>query len=109
MMNESAISQCFELVALAGDARSSFIEAVQCASNGDYDQARQLVDEGEKRLNDGHAIHAQMLVNEGRGEVEYSGLIAIHAEDQMMSAEGFGILSEMFIDLYHQIDKRAEE
>lgn len=109
MMNEDAISQCFELVALAGDARSSFIEAVQYASKGDYGQAQQLVDEGEQKLNDGHAIHAEMLVNESRGEVEYSGLIAIHAEDQMMSAESFGILSEMFIDLYRQINKQAEE
>lgn len=108
MMSSDAISQCFELVALAGDARSSFIEAVQCAADGDYARAEQLIAAGEQKLNGGHAIHSKMLAAESRDEVEYTGLIAIHAEDQMMSAEGFSILSEMFMDLYRQVQGQVE-
>ena len=35
-----------------------------------------------------------------KGDFDAASLIVIHAEDQMMSAETFGILAEEFIDLY---------
>ena len=39
------------------------------------------------------------------GELNESGLILMHAEDQLMSAETFRIMAEEFIEVYKKIEK----
>ena len=41
---------------------------------------------------------------EASGELDGSGLLLIHAEDQLMSAEGFRIIAEEFIDVYKRLN-----
>ena len=44
-----------------------------------------------------------MLTKEANGELGNAGVLLIHAEDQLMSAEAFKIIAEEFIDLYKKI------
>ena len=53
----------------------------------------------------GHDGHADLLAKEANGELNESGLLLIHAEDQLMSAEGFQTIAEEFIALYKRLDK----
>lgn len=95
---------CFEMICHTGDARSSFIEAIQQARQRNFQQARTLIDSGKESYNQGHAVHARLIQAEMEGEREHLSLILIHAEDQLMSAENFKILSEEFLALYKAID-----
>lgn len=97
---------CFEMICHAGEARSSFIEAIQQARQRNFVRARESIDSGKKSYNLGHAVHARLIQAEMEGEREHLSLILIHAEDQMMSAENFKILSEEFLALYQCIDSK---
>lgn len=94
---------CFELICHAGEARSSFIEAIQEAKKGHFSQAQGLIESGKESYRQGHAVHARLVQAEMNGSPQRLPLILIHAEDQMMSAENFKILSEEFVALYQRL------
>lgn len=91
---------CFELICNVGDARSSFIQAIQEAKNGNYEAAEALIKAGEESFAKGHEVHGKLVQKEAAGESTQVSLLLVHAEDQMMSAETFKILCTQFIDLY---------
>ena len=80
---------CFEMICHVGDARSSFVEAIQQARQKNFSQARELIANGELNYNLGHAVRARLVQKEMEDEVNHLSLILVHAEDQMMSAENF--------------------
>lgn len=91
---------CFEMICHVGDARSSFIEAIQQARKKEFARAQELIESGKLSYNRGHAVHARLVQSEMEQGNSHLSLILIHAEDQMMSAENFKILSEEFLALY---------
>lgn len=96
----------FGIIANVGMARSSYIEAIQAAKQGNYEEAEKLVKEGKAAFVEGHKTHAELITKEAQGDGFQCSLLLIHAEDQLMSAEQFGILSEEFIDLYKRIGNK---
>lgn len=95
---------CFEMICHVGEARSSFIEAIQAVKKGDYRQAQALMEIGKESYNLGHRVHAGLVQAEMNGTSEALSLILVHAEDQLMSAENFKILSEEFIEIYQRLE-----
>ena len=59
--------------------------------------------QGDEAFTEGHHIHADLLAKDANGELNESGLILMHAEDQLMSAETFRIMAEEFIEVYRKI------
>ena len=105
-MSEELVLSCFQLITFVGTARSCYINAIQKAKEGNFEEAEELMKQGKESFVQGHTGHADLLAKESRGELTESGLILIHAEDQLMSAEGFQIIAEEFIALYKKL---AEE
>ncbi len=102
-MSEELELACFNIITHVGTARSNYIGAIQLAKEGKFDEAENLIAEGEKEFVEGHHAHADMLTKEANGELGNAGVLLIHAEDQLMSAEAFKIIAEEFIDLYKKI------
>lgn len=96
---------CCSIISSAGAARSNYIEAIQEAKKGHIKEARALVLEGKEIFCLCHKSHFEMIQKEANGEKNQIGLLLIHAEDQLMSAEAFGILAEEFIDLYQKLNE----
>ena len=111
-MNEKIEVACFQIITYMSTARTHFINAIQRAKEGKYDEATELIEEGEKAFELGHDAHADLLAMDMNGEIinesdetnkfSSSGgsMLLMHAEDQLMSAESFRILAEEFIELY---------
>lgn len=96
----------FEIISAVGTARSSYIEAIQKAKAGDFDGAEKLIQEGDEMFVQGHHAHAGLLqVEAEQGQGSAVSLIILHAEDQLMSAEGFKTIALEFIDLYKRLAK----
>ena len=91
---------CFEIISNVGMARSLFIEAIQSAKEGDFEDAHRKIKEGEDAFTHGHHAHATLIQQEANGQGSGMTLLLTHAEDQLMSAEAFKILSEEFIAVY---------
>ena len=100
----------FKIISGVGAARSSYIEAIQAAKAGDYAQAEKLIAEGDESFAEGHDAHTGLLTreaNEGQGSTV--SLLILHAEDQLMSAEGFKTIAQEFIDAYKRIEALEEK
>ena len=95
---------CFEIIANVGSARSCFIEAIDLAGEGKIDEAEARVAEGEQFFLVGHAKHGEMIAREACGDHIDPSIILIHAEDQLMSAEAFGILARKIVNVYKKME-----
>ena len=104
-MSELENSQltAFNIIAAVGTARSCYISAIDAAAEGRFDEAGRNMKEGHDAFEQGHEAHARLLTEAARGEKVEMDLLLTHAEDQLMSAETFGILAERFITLYHKM------
>lgn len=92
----------FQIISYVGSARSSYIEAIEQARSGDFDKADELISCGKEQFQEGHHAHMELVQKSAGGELEIENyqMLLMHAEDQLMSAEAFGILAEEFIELY---------
>ena len=96
----------FQIISAVGSARSNYIEAISEARNGNYDRAEELIKEGEELFVQGHTAHAQLITEEANGNKTEVQLLLVHAEDQLMSAEAFGILAKEFVELYKKVNSK---
>ncbi len=94
----------FNIIASVGTARSNYIGAIDAAAEGNYDEAAALIKEGEEAFTGGHSAHQELLTKMAQGEKVEMTLLLTHAEDQLMSAEAFGILAGKFLELYKKIN-----
>jgi PTS system cellobiose-specific IIA component len=94
----------FNIIVSVGTARSSYIAAIDAAAEGKFEEAEQLIKEGQEAFNGGHGAHQELLVKMANGETVTMTLLLTHAEDQLMSAESFGILAEKFLAVYKKIN-----
>ncbi len=94
----------FNIIASVGTARSSYIAAIDEAAAGNFEEAEKLIKEGQEAFNGGHGAHQELLVKMANGETVTMTLLLTHAEDQLMSAESFGILAEKFLAVYKKIN-----
>lgn len=99
--------QCFQIVASSGAAKSSYIEAVSKARDGDVPAARKLVDAGDAAYREGHDVHMAILQKDAADQNTEFSLILVHAEDQMMAAETFRVMALDLIDVYDRIAEGA--
>ena len=87
-MNQEQFEEiCFQIITFAGEARSSFVEALRHAKDADKSKARELLAEGSR-----HLIQAA-------GETVQVKMILTHAEDLMLSADTIHVLCEELISL----------
>ena len=95
----------FQIISAVGTARSAYIEAIQAAKHGQFARAEALIAEGDKAFIEGHDAHAGLLTREAEnGPGSTLSLLILHAEDQLMSAEGFKTIALEFIDAYKLIE-----
>lgn len=104
-MNEELEMKAFQIITFVGSARSSYIEAIQAAKNGKFEEAEALMKQGQADFLEGHHAHADLLAMEADGNPVSISLLLMHAEDQLMSAEGFKMIAEEFIDVYKKISQ----
>lgn len=100
---------CFQIISNVGAARSSYIEGIRKAKEGDFEGAAGCIADGQEQFLKGHEAHFQLLQMEAKGTPVASSPILVHAEDQLMSAEGFKIIAEEMIDNYRRIDRLEKQ
>ncbi|WP_279123624.1 PTS lactose/cellobiose transporter subunit IIA [Holdemania filiformis] len=98
----------FQIISAVGTARSSYIEAIHAAKAGRFEEAEALIKQGQEIFIEGHHAHASLIQQEADGEPVPFALLLMHAEDQLMSAEAFGILAEEFVAVYQKMEQAAK-
>lgn len=90
---------CFEIISCAGTAKSCFLEAIEAAKSGE-DYAT-LVKEGTDAFEQASKAHFKALQMETNNELP-TGLLLIHAETILCSAETIRDLSSTIIELINK-------
>ena len=93
-----------QIIAAVGTARSMYVEALNQAKEGKFEEARATVAEADKLFAQGHDFHHDILAMQGQGVEIPFDLMLVHAEDQMMSAECFKLVALELMEIY---EKRA--
>lgn len=78
---------CFQIIALAGDAKSKVFEALSTAQAGNFSEAKQMLEEANKNINEARQIQHVLLTNEARGTSVTPSVLLNHAMDILITAE----------------------
>ncbi|PMK00714.1 PTS lactose/cellobiose transporter subunit IIA [Vibrio sp. 10N.261.55.A7] len=93
------------LLCQVGEARSTFMEAMTTARKGQFQQAHQLLKEGDSALAEVHKAQTSLIgFDEGAGKVQMT-LILTHIQDHIMTTMLCRELAEEIITIHHQLQK----
>ena len=95
----------FGIISAVGMAKSSYVEAMRAAADGKFEEAEEKMKEGDEFYSKGHDAHMDLVQKEASGEYLSPGLLLIHAEDQMMSAELIRLMAEENMKLNKKIEE----
>jgi PTS system cellobiose-specific IIA component len=103
-------TDCFQIIAEAGQAKSDFIAATHVAINGDIEKAKELIKSGDEAFDKSHTIHLKILQLFASGENRQPpSVLLVHAEDQMSSAEVLRTIANDFILYYKNNLKKNDK
>jgi cellobiose-specific phosphotransferase system component IIA len=90
----------FTIIAQAGAAKSTFLDALEAAKQADLSKAQALLTEGDQLLRTAHQAHMEVITQEANGNTPPFSLLLVHAEDQINTAEIIRILVSELIELH---------
>lgn len=106
----------FTIVAYAGDAKTALLNALKEAKAGNFDKARELVEESNESLVDAHNAQTKLMSQEADGEELDTTFIMSHGQDTLMTTMLLKDEISYFIDIYEsnfkmksKIDKMQTE
>lgn len=93
----------FQIILHGGNAKSSAMEAIIAAKQGDFTTAKDKLIEAGNALNEAHHIQTALIQGEIRGEKTDISLLMVHAQDHLMNAITIKDLAAEFVDLYKRL------
>lgn len=101
----------FEIIGKVGEAKNNAMMAFKIAKKAtkltDLKEARSLVNEANKNIEDAGKIHMDVIVEEANGNDVPFKVLFMHAEDQFLSTQTFVLVTSMLIDvLEKQYDQK---
>lgn len=107
-MDQKNLEAIMGLIIYAGNAKSDAVEAIQAAKNGDFNGAKQKIEEAEQALVEAHHAQTGLLTQEAQGEQLGLTLLTVHSQDHLMTAITFNDLAKEIVELYENIKKKEE-
>ena len=98
MTKEELQMEAFQIISIAGDAYSSFYEAMTLYKQKDLDAARKKLEEGSEKLVGAHQIQTTLIHAEINDLDLPFSLIMTHAQDHLTMANCWENLAKVFID-----------
>ncbi|MBP6123451.1 MULTISPECIES: PTS N,N'-diacetylchitobiose transporter subunit IIA [Providencia] len=93
------------LIINAGQARSLAYTALKKAKQGDFDNAKILMEQSHSALNEAHKVQTQLIESDmGEGRIKVS-LVLVHAQDHLMNAMLARELITELIELHEKLER----
>lgn len=96
------------LIMNGGNARSLAMSAIEAASAGDFEKAKNDLKEGATAISQAHQTQTELIQEEIRGNGTKISLLMVHAQDHMMNAMTVMDMAEQFIRLHEENAKLKE-
>lgn len=91
------------LIVNGGDAKSSSMEALQAAKEGNFDKADTKLKEADDALGKAHKSQTGMLTQEASGDPVTISLLMVHGQDHLMNAITFRDMAGEMVDMYKEM------
>ncbi|MDN6625737.1 MAG: PTS lactose/cellobiose transporter subunit IIA [Pisciglobus halotolerans] len=91
------------LIINGGDAKSSSMEALQAAKEGNFDKADTKLKEADDALGKAHKSQTGMLTQEASGDPVTISLLMVHGQDHLMNAITFRDMAGEMVDMYKEM------
>lgn len=98
-MNETS----FELILHAGNSKSSSMEAIELARQGEIEEADVKMNEAHEELVIAHKIQSKLLVKSTKVDNMQPNMLLVHAQDHLNAASTQLDLAKEIINLYEQV------
>lgn len=85
-MNSFEEEKIMGLIVNSGQARSLAFEALASAKEGDFKVSDEKLEEAEAMIGNAHNIQTELLTLEANGEIKSLSILAVHAQDHLMTA-----------------------
>ncbi|AIF67339.1 MULTISPECIES: PTS lactose/cellobiose transporter subunit IIA [Terribacillus] len=102
MTKESLQMLGFEIVAYAGDARSSLMKLLREVRTGNFENVEEELKNADENLKMAHNAQTQILADEAAGKDMDIGFIFIHGQDHLMTTLLLRELVQDFVELYRK-------
>ncbi|MDK4255729.1 PTS lactose/cellobiose transporter subunit IIA [Bacillus sp. JHAA] len=90
----------FEIVAYAGDARSTLLKVLKEVRTGNFENTEAALKSADENLTLAHNAQTKMLAEEADGKDMELGFIFVHGQDHLMTTLLLRDLIQDFIELY---------
>ncbi|SDQ17055.1 PTS lactose/cellobiose transporter subunit IIA [Virgibacillus salinus] len=90
----------FQIILYAGNGKSSAMEAIQEAKEGNFVKADQLMENAGEELNKAHEYQTKLLQNEANGDESPLNLMLIHSQDHLMTSMTVRDLAVELVEIY---------
>lgn len=94
----------FQIILHGGNGKSSSMEAIYEAKQGNFEQAKAKIQEAAEALNEAHKFQTNLIQGEVRGEKTEVSLLMVHAQDHLMNAITIKDLASEFVDMYEAMN-----
>src|SRR5699024_11029035 len=99
-MDDKINEIAFQIILYAGNGKSSAMEAIQEAKEGNFEEAEAKIKEAGEELSKAHGFQTELLHKEARGEGEAINIIIINAQNHLMTSMMLKDLAAEFVELY---------
>ena len=103
MISEQTI---FQIILHGGNGKSSSMEAIAAAKEGNFVEANKKLKQASEALNEAHHVQTQLIQNEVSGAKSEVSLLMVHAQDHLMNAMTVRDLATVIVDLYETVSKK---
>ena len=101
-----------QIIASAGTSKSIAFDALGCVKEGDYKQARELIEKARVADLEAHEVQTKLIQQEMASDVadrEALTLLVVHAQDHYMQAQLIRDLVAELIDVFEALENRVKE
>lgn len=95
----------FEIISNGGNAKALVYEAIEASENGNFKEARDLLNEADTFLNKAHLVQTDLIQKEAAGERNEVTVLFVHAQDHLMTSIEVRTLAENIIRMNERLWK----
>ena len=95
----------FAIISNGGNAKALVYEAIEASENGNFKEARDLLNEADTFLNKAHQVQTDLIQKEAAGERNEVTVLFVHAQDHLMTSIEVRTLAENIIRMNERLWK----
>ncbi len=106
MLSEERVEAAMQIIMSAGDARVCCQQALSAIAKADFETAKDLLKESQKKITEAHRVQTEAIQGETRGEESEYSLLFTHAQDTLMTIYSEINIAKQMLKIFTAYEER---